>query len=120
MAKKAKKPAKFEWQGYVNIDIPESRHDELERFASDDKHVYAQYTAMLYGNYQIKTYFDTYNDAIKCVATCYDPESVNFGYALSSYADDWYTALAVMMFKHFEYSQTDWSSVSAKKIKRFG
>lgn len=120
MAKKAPKTPKFEWQGYVNIDLPEKEHSKLEKFATDEKHVFAQWTAMLYGNYQIKLYFDDYNDAIKCVATCYNHEDVNFGFALSSYADDWYTALAVMMYKHFEYSQTDWSSVSSKKIKRFG
>lgn len=120
MPKKDTKAPKFEWQGYVNIDIPEKQHSALEKFIADDKHVFAQYSALIFTNYQIKQYFDEYVEGVKTVAVCYNHDDPNFGYALSSYADDWYTSLGVLLYKHFEYSQADWSSQASNKVKRFG
>lgn len=120
MPKKAKAKPKFEWQGYVNIDVPESKHTELEKFVSDDKTVFFEYNAMLTTDYKITQYFDTYVQGIKTTCTCYNAESSNFGYCLTSYAEDWYTSLAVLVFKHLKYSDRDWHSVASNKIKRFG
>lgn len=120
MAKKKKEEVKFEWAGYVNIDIPENRHSDLEIYIADDKQIFFQYNTLLTTNYQIKQYWDDYVEAIKTNAVCYDPESPNFGYALSSFADDWYTSLAVLCYKHFEYAQGDWKAMASNKIKKFG
>ena len=120
MAKKKLETKKFDWQGYVNIDVPENRHGDLEKYISDEKQIFFQYNVLLTTNYQVKQYFDTYVDAIKTNAVCYDENSPNFGYALSSYAEDWYTSLAVLCYKHFVYSDGDWHSVASNKVKRFG
>lgn len=120
MSKKEKKKTKFEWKGYCNINILESHQSALEAYAADEKTVFYQYNALLVTNYQIKQYFDDYSESIKTVIVCHNPESSNFGFALSSYAEDWYTSIAVAMYKHYEIAQADWDNASSKTIRKFG
>lgn len=118
--KKADKEPKFEWKGYVNINIPTNLVDQLEIYASDAKAVYADYNAMLMGNYQIKQFYDAYTESIKTVAVCYNHEDPNFGYAASAFAEDFFTSLAVLLFKHNVICEVDWDNASSKTMKKFG
>jgi len=120
MAKKKAKAKQFEFKGYVNIDIPEKEVSALEIFAADDKQVFFEYNAILTTNYTVKQYYDDYSEAIKTVATCFDEDNANFGYSLSAYADDWYTSLAVLLYKHLVLADRDWDSAKSNKIKKFG
>lgn len=118
-----KKPTtkpKFEWLGYVNIHIPESKVSALEAFVSDDKNVYVLYNQLLTTRYTFKQFYDDYTDSIKTTVTCYQHDSVNFGYALSAYADNWYDSLAILIFKHEVLADRDWSSAQSKKVRKFG
>lgn len=120
MAKSDKKKPKFDWQGYVNIDVPERKHTDLEQYVADDKQVFFCYNSLLTTDYQFKQYFDSYTQAIKTVVTCYNADSENFGYAMTAYAEDWYTSLAVAIYKHMVLADGIWSSAASNKVKRFG
>lgn len=120
MAKSKEKKAKFEWKGYVNINIPESEHSKLEKFVSDEKNVFFSYNQMLTQNYQIKQYFDDYTESIKTTVVCHDADSPNFGYALSAFAEDWFTSLAVLIYKHCEIADSDWDNASSVTMRKFG
>lgn len=120
MAKKSEKAAKFEWKGYVNVNITQDQIPALEKLATDEKNVFFSYNAMLTTNYQIKQYYDDYVDGIKTVATCYDSKSPNFGYALSAYADNWYNSLACLIFKHNEVCDGDWLDGNTVTMPKFG
>lgn len=118
--KKDKKKTKFVWKGYANVGITEPDVSGLEKFVADEKQVFSLYNQMLVTNYQIKLYFDDYTESIKCVAVCHQPDDPNFGFALSSYAEDWYTALAVMIYKHHTICDRDWDNASSKTLRKFG
>lgn len=118
--KKDKKKPKFVWKGYANVGVTEAVVPDLEKFVSDEKRVFSEYNKMLVTNYQIKLYFDDYSESIKCVAVCHQHDDPNFGYALSSFAEDWYTALAVMIFKHIVICEHDWDNASSKTLRKFG
>lgn len=118
--KKDKKKPKFVWKGYCNVGITEPDVSALEKFVSDEKTVFAEYNQMLVTNYQIKIYFDDYSESMKCVAVCHQHDDPNFGYALTSYAEDWYTAIAVMIFKHLKLCDKDWDNASSKTLRKFG
>ena len=121
MAKqKGQKKPKFDWKGYVNVGITEALVPDLEKFVADEKAVFEQYNLMLVTNYQIKLYYDDYSESLKCVAVCHQHDDPNFGLALTSFAEDWYTALAVMIFKHTEICDKDWSSAKSVTVKKFG
>lgn len=121
MSKKAKaKTPKFEWKGYANVGITEAYVADLEKYVKDEKSVFADYNQMLVTNYQIKLYFDDYSESIKCVAVCHQHDDPNFGYALSAFAENWYEALAVMIFKHIHICERDWDNASSKTVRKYG
>lgn len=115
-----KKKKKFVWAGYVNCSIPESHHDAVKALMKDEKNVFYSYNQMLTLDYQISLKYDPDQESFKAVATCYDPESTNFGKALSAFAGDWYSALAVLIYKHFELLKMDWGETDVKEKKAFG
>jgi len=120
MTKKVNDKANFTWKGYKNINITSDLEAEVEKFVSDDKNVFHSFNEMLVTGYQIKIYFDEKTESMKAVATCFDGDSVNHGYALSAWASDWYTALAVLIFKHCEIAEKVWEDASVSKINKFG
>lgn len=119
MVKKSTKN-KFEWKGYANITIPQSEESKVVKFIADDKAVYERYTVILRDGYKIAFQSHEEEESIKITATCYDPDDPNYGMALSAYAHDWYTALAVLLYKHFEVSDTVWTDYQAPDKRAWG
>ena len=115
-----KKKKKFVWAGYVNCTIPESHNDAVMKLVKDEKNVFFSYNQMLVDQYNVAIKFDPEQESFKAIATCYNPESSNFGKALSSFAGDWYTALAVLVYKHCELLDKDWGDTSTNDKKSFG
>jgi hypothetical protein len=120
MAKKEKSTEKFVWKGYCNINVPTSAENVIDAFIKDDKTVFFEFNLLLTSDYTIKYQYDAKNESIKCTATCYNPDSINYGYALSAYAGDWYTALAVLLFKHLTIAEKDWLDYQQATKKTYG
>ena len=114
------KATPFTWKGYKNINISDKLHDSVEKFLTDDKEIFALWNSLLLKDYTFKFYFDVKSESFKCTVTCMNSEEPNFGYAMSAYGDNWYTALGVVIFKHVEISQGDWDSVASDSFGRFG
>lgn len=121
MAKKTSKDKiSFEFKGYININIHESQYPAVEKFMSDDKSIWHDFTTMVSTGYTFKFYYDGNSEAYKVVVTCFYNESPNFGYSMSAYGNDWFTALAAVLFKHVEIADGDWSSFSSTTNRKFG
>jgi hypothetical protein len=119
MAKK-KDSAKFVWKGYANINVPVSEESKLEKFVKDDKDVWVRYTSILQDGYRVSFSHDNDKNVVRCSATCHNPDDPNFGMAMSSFAGDWYTSLAVMLFKHFFVSDTLWGETQTSTERKWG
>ena len=104
----------------MNVGITEADIPDLEKFVKDEKTVFSEYNQMLFLNYQIKMYFDDYSESIKCVAVCHQHDDPNFGYALTSYTENWFEALAVMIFKHLHICHKSWDSATSKTMRKYG
>lgn len=120
MAKDKKPSQTFKWNGYKNISIPESHSSEVDRFVADSENVFFTFNQLITTDYTFKFYFDGKSESYKCTVTCYNPDSSNYGYALSAYAADWFTALAVLIYKHTEIADSDWNSVAVDKLNSYG
>lgn len=118
--KSSKKPPAFSWKGYVNISIPESRQNDCENYILDTKQVFAEMNGLLIKDYTIKFHIDAKTDAFKCTLTCYSPDDPNFGHAMSAYADSWTSALGVVLYKHHEIADCDWTDFQAVSKRSFG
>lgn len=120
LAKQPNDKGNFTWKGYKNINITSDLESDVEKFVEDDKNVFYSFNEMLVTGYQIKIYFDEKNESMKALATCFDADSVNYGYAMSAWAGDWYTALAVLIFKHYEVADKIWEDGTVTKVNKFG
>lgn len=116
----AKKAEKFKFNGYVNVSIPASEVNRAEKFIADDKNVFMMLGQSIVDGYKIACKFDEDNESIVATATCFDADSPNFGYVMSSFGGDWYTAVAALLFKHYELTDEDWSSFVGNSGNRFG
>ena len=119
-AKKKSKQAKVEWIGYQNISIPTSMVEGCEKYIADTKEVWSDYTEILVEGYTVKMYYDKDEESYKATLTCFIAESPNAGFALSAFGGDWFTALAVVLYKHSYVADGDWSSVANTSKRKFG
>lgn len=118
--KSTKKEEKFVWKGYVNVAIPATETKAVEAFIKDDSNTFAQWNKMLMEGYQFKFYYNKKEGTMKVNATCYDADDDNFGYCLSAFAGDWYTALAVVIFKHLKVTDTIWTDYASSVSNPYG
>lgn len=118
--KMAKKSSKFKWQGYVNINIPETHMDEAEQYISDEKTVFFDFNQAIVSGYRFSVNYDGEDESYKCSLTCFDEDSPNFGYAMSAWAGDWVTAVGAILYKHFHLADKDWTSFTGATNKKFG
>lgn len=118
-SKKTKKPV-FKWLGYANISIPNSMSSQCEARIKDEKSVMEFFSEMQWLGYTFKFYADKASESIKVTCTCYVEDSPNFGWALSAYAGNWYTALAVLTFKHYDIAKENWTDFDSETKQSYG
>lgn len=98
---------------FVNYTLPETHGDALAAYMGKADKVYADWTSLLRAGYRVGFSYDSRTDAIICSLTARDEGDPNFGKTMTSFAGDWYTALAVAMYKHYTALNEDWTSVSS-------
>ena len=115
-----KKTKSFEFKGYANINVPDSLSNAIEKHIKDAQAVYEEVNTLARDGYSLKVYYDSAQENYRASITCMNAEDDNFGYVLSSYAGDWYTALAVLTFKHFDVAKETWLEYTAEQTKGWG
>lgn len=118
--KMAKKSDKFKWNGYVNVEISATEAELAEAYIGDEKKVFMAIGKTVVDGYKLAVSFDQETETFRATATCFDKESPNFGYALGAFGSDWYTAIAAVLYKHYEISDEDWTSYAPKSGRSFG
>lgn len=118
--KTTKNKEKYEWKGYVNVNIPTEAIPDVELFISDEKEVFQSIVTALSQLNTMKVYYDDKQDSFKCTLMSYEPDSPNYGHAMSGYGSDWYTAVAVTLYKHFTICNCDWSIQAITTGRSFG
>ena len=119
-AKKTKSTKEYKWLGYANVNIPSDRIPDAEEYIKDQNQVHQHLITAFASGLTVKLYFDDKSDSYKTVFTDHNPESPNYGYAMSSYGSDWFTALASGLFKHFVLVDCDWTSSVSTTKRSFG
>ena len=110
----------YVWNGYININIPSDKMEEATQYIRNQNEVHQDLITAFSQGLTVKMYFDDKSDSYKCVFTDHNPESENFGYALSSFGSDWFTALASGLFKHHVLADGVWSDFKEDYKRSFG
>jgi len=116
----AKKKAKFEWKGYVNVTVSETEATALKTYMADDKLVFQEMSQVIVEGYTIKIYYDDVKANFRASLTCYKVDDDNYGFMLGAFADDWYTALVVLLFKHYRVAKETWSDYQQQDTRSYG
>lgn len=111
---------KYVWKGYVNINIPSDMIPDAENYIRDQNQVQQHIVTALSEQMTIKLYHDEKSDAYKVVLMDYNPESPNYGHAMSSFGSDWFVALSTALFKHYVLSDRDWNYAGTSTSRSFG
>lgn len=111
---------KFEWRGYVNVELSGEVKEEARAFMDDQIAVTEAVEDAITGQYRVRLEEDKDSGGIKCVMICHDEKSPNYGKAMAGYARTWFDALGVTMFKHFVICSGDWGEGGSVGSFEFG
>lgn len=114
------KSPKFKWNGYVSVNIPSDLLGDAEKYITDNATFVESMNQALIDNYKLGVRHNPDDGSYIATLTCFDGDSDNFGYAMSAFGSDWYTACAVVLFKHFEVTGENWTDYRSSKSHSFG
>lgn len=106
---------------FIDISILEDDWPEIiKTYGSSDVLVDAV-SDLLEAGYRVGLSFNQQNDAFICAITCRDTESPNNGLTFNSFAETWFEALQIGMYKHYVKSAKNWRGAAGKASRpKFG
>ena len=98
------------WTQFVNIPVSAEDEPKMRAAYPSSAEVYGAMEDLLVGGYRISFNYDAQRDAIICAVTCKSEGNPNVGKTFTSFAGDWYTALTVSCYKHFQVTDEVWDA----------
>ena len=122
MAKKTSKTSskkKFTWNGYATVNIPADHEQMLDEFVANGDEIFSLLSDILINKYKVSYDPPAEDGSYKATAICHDPDDPNFGMALSGWSDDWYGALASLLYKHYYVAKENWTDFTAPTKRKY-
>jgi len=101
------------WKGFKDFRLT---NDQLAAFATDGVHdddLMDLVQASLAEGYKLTFTYNGQSDTYNASMTCNDDKSGNFGYTMSLFGPNFYTALGLLMYKHHILLDGDWNNIPA-------
>lgn len=112
-AKKQQKPA-FELKGFVPCDLTKDLKEAGKVWVAQHADDLSSNTEKLVDNgYKVSFSFDRVHDCFQASATCTDAENADYGFCLTARAPELWSALGLLMYKHYVVLDCDWNSREA-------
>lgn len=105
---------------FVNISLSESDAEKVTAYAANSDEVFRAFEDLCVAGYRVGFSYDAQRDALICSLTCKAQGAPNEGKTMTSFAGDWYTALAVSLYKHYVLTNEVWSSDTKANRPAFG
>lgn len=118
MAKNGRTEQKFEFKGFVNLRLSDDDKGQILEAKRNVEIMMQDCGALIYNGYKLSFNYDRYSGAQQVTLTCTAPDDPNYGYAISARHPDLDTALATLLYKHYELANAIWSSVSDRTVDR--
>lgn len=128
MMARGKKPntaAKDAGNGYstvfVEIPLGETKDTDIARFFGGSDALSGHVEDCIRSGYRIGVTYNPQNDAVIASLTCREAADVNAGCTVTAFAEDWVTAIQVVLYKHLVIAQKNWRANEVKQQRpRFG
>lgn len=106
---------------FVDIPIVEADWPEILRTYGSADILSDAVADLLEAGYRVGLSFNQQNDAFICAITCRDTESPNNGKTFNSFAETWFEALQIGVYKHYVKARKNWTSAESKAARpKFG
>lgn len=111
----------FQQTKFIDIAVLESDWaDVVKMYGSSDVLVDAV-TDLLDSGYRVGLSHNDQNDAFICSVTCRNPADENNGYTFNAFAETWFEALQLAVFKHYVKAGRKWVTGGGKTSRpKFG
>lgn len=104
-----------EWGGFINLRLSERQKDDFKAwFADNNTFVTDKLAEMLIDGGKLSFSFSRDNDTFSCTLTGMLLRSSDKRYGTSAYARDWWTAAALLVYKHYVVAETNWDDFRPK------
>lgn len=94
---------------FVNVSVSEADAGKIEDFFPSVDAVYDAMVEVMVDGYRVAFNYDMGRDAIIASLTCRNEGLANHNGVLNAFAGDWFTALKVVLFKHYVVLGEAWS-----------
>lgn len=101
------------WKGFKDFRLT---NEQINAFVTDgvhDEDLMDLVQASLAEGYKLTFTYNGQSDTYNASMTCNDDKSANFGYTMSSFGPNFYTALGLLMYKHYILLVGDWNNIPA-------
>lgn len=95
---------------FVNVAVAVADEGKIADFLPTADAVYDGMMELMMAGYRIGFNYDMQRDAVIASLTCRDDKSANHNGVLNAFAGDWFTALRVVMYKHYVILNEDWTA----------
>lgn len=112
-AKKQSKP-QFELKGWVPCDLTKDLKDAGKVWvAQHTDDLGGKVESLVSDGYKVSMSLDRIHDCFQASVTCTDPERDDYGFCLTARAPDVWSALGMLLYKHYIVLDGQWASREA-------
>jgi hypothetical protein len=107
------------WHGFKNVNLTSAEKEEFLAWDMHDDDLWLVFAETVMEGHKLSLTFNKDSSSFVAAFTGLS-DSANEGYTMSAYAKDWYTALRLLLFKHVQICQGDWSSAADREMDNIG
>lgn len=97
---------------FVNVSVSVSDAAKIDEYFDTVEAVYDAMVAVMEDGYRVAFNYDMSRDAVVASLTCRNEGLPNHNGVLNAFAGDWFTALRVVLYKHYVVLSERWSDGS--------
>lgn len=97
---------------FVNVSVSVSDAAKIEEYFPTVDAVYDAMVEVMADGYRVAFNYDMSRDAVVASLTCRNDGLPNHNGVLNAFAGDWFTALRVVLYKHYVVLGEQWSDAS--------
>lgn len=105
---------------FVDVKLTAEQRVEFMGETYTDGELVASLQTLADEGYRVGVTWAGEQQAYTVSLTCRDPESVNNGLCMTSFARELRVALGLMLFKHYEVAKQDWQGAAGREMGDFG
>ena len=105
---------------FVDIKLTAEQRSEFIDTTYTDEELVASLQTLADDGYRVGVAWAGEQQAYTVSLTCRDPENLNNGLCMTSFARELRVALGLMLFKHYEVANVNWSEASGRDTGDFG